>query len=225
MNCIQTKICGITRVADAVAALEAGAEAIGLNFYAKSKRFVSVADAKAIAESVQGQMAIVGVFVNASVEQICEVASAVGLSHVQLHGDEQPGILESLRGRLPDTKFIRAIRVREDDLRTAQLEIDDWQISGVNLVLLDAASLEGFGGTGTQLDWQQLEKLELTVPWLLAGGLTPQNVGNAISLCYPDGVDVASGVETEPGIKSNRLSAEFVSNANTELSNNARKNR
>ena len=115
MNCIQTKICGITRVADAVAALEAGAEAIGLNFYAKSKRFVSVADAKAIAESVQGQIAIVGVFVNASVEQICEVASAVGLSHVQLHGDEQPAILESLSGRLPDTKFIRAIRVREDD--------------------------------------------------------------------------------------------------------------
>lgn len=215
MNRIRTKICGITNVKDAITALEAGADAIGLNFYEKSKRYIEPETAVAVANAVNSETAIVGVFVNSSVESVCEIALKVGLTHIQLHGDEQPKFIDLLRSQLGSTNVIRAVRIMDDDVSGAQLEIDQWQAAGVDSVLLDAGSLDHFGGTGKQLDWTKLNELSFAVPWLLAGGLNPQNVSEAMQLCNPDGVDVASGVESSPGVKNASLVQEFISGSKT----------
>ncbi len=217
MNRIRTKICGITRVEDANAALEAGADAIGLNFYEKSKRYIDPSVALEIADAVKAKMAVVGVFVNSPMQNISEIAKRVGLSHIQLHGDEVPESIESLRRLIEGGKIIRAIRIFDTDLATAQSEIDRWESAGTDMVLLDAASLAAFGGTGKQLDWNRLNELSFKVPWLLAGGLMPENVAAAIGLCQPNGVDVASGVEISPGIKDLNQTREFVFAARAEM--------
>jgi phosphoribosylanthranilate isomerase len=215
MNPIRTKICGITRIKDALTAQEAGADAIGLNFYERSKRYIDPETALSVAEAVKSKTAIVGVFVNSSTKDVCEVAVKVGLTHIQLHGDEQPEFIESLRKQLSSVKIIRAVRMTDDDISAAQVEINQWQTAGVDAVLLDAASLEHFGGTGKQLDWTKLNQLSFAVSWLLAGGLTPQNVAEAMQLCDPNGVDVASGVESSPGVKDTSLVQKFVSESKT----------
>lgn len=213
MKPIRTKICGITRAEDAITAATAGADAIGLNFYPRSKRFVKPATAKPIAEAVRGRLSVVGVFVNSTLEEVFDIVQQVGLSHVQFHGDEQPEVVTELKSKLTNTLTIRAVRVRDDGIQEAQLEIDQWQDAGVDAVLLDAASIGAFGGTGKKLNWGTLEKLTINVPWLLAGGLDPENVADAIATCKPDGVDVASGVESGPGIKNAELVRKFAQNS------------
>lgn len=213
MNPIKTKICGITRIEDAIASVEAGADAIGLNFYHKSKRFVEAKAAKSIANSVREQLAIVGVFVNSSAEEVSEVAEQVGLDFVQLHGDESPELAVRLRELLnPSTRMIRAIRVPADDLQFAQQEVDSWEAFGIDMLLFDPASADAFGGTGKRLDWSTLSKLTIQRPWLLAGGLTPENAAQAISASGPNGADVASGVEVRPGVKDHEAIVSFVKN-------------
>ena len=214
---VQTKICGITRAVDATVAYDAGADAIGLNFYSRSKRFVDRKTAGPIAKSVDGKLAVFGVFVNSSVAEIETICEAAPLTHVQFHGDETPAIVSDLRTALPNIKTVRALRIMDDDLKSAQKEIDEWQEVGVDMVLLDAASLDAFGGTGKTLNWKKLKQLSFNVPWLLAGGLGPANVAEAITLSEAVGVDVASGVEAEPGIKDPKLIQDFVSTAKNEL--------
>ena len=216
---VQTKICGITRVSDAAAACDSGADAIGLNFYSRSKRFVDSETAGAIAKSVDGKASVFGVFVNSTVGEIQTICESVELTHVQFHGDETPDIVAELRAALPKMKTGRAVRILNDDLKSAQQEIDAWQKVGVDLVLLDAASLDAFGGTGTTLNWEALKQLSFDVPWLLAGGLDPTNVAEAIRLSQAVGVDVASGVEAEPGIKDSKLVQGFLSNAEHAFAN------
>lgn len=211
MKPIRTKICGITRAEDAIIAADAGADAIGLNFYAGSKRFVDPQVAQQVANAVRGRVALVGVFVNSSLEEVSDIVNHVGLSHVQFHGDEQPSIVADMKTRLAGTFSIRAVRIREDDFESAQNEINQWQNAGVDAVLLDAAAVGAYGGTGERLNWRALSQLEFKVPWLLAGGLDPDNVTSAITACEPGGVDVASGVELSPGIKSEMLICKFVS--------------
>lgn len=213
MATIRTKICGITIVSDAKVAWEVGADAIGLNFYSKSKRFVDVETAGSIAGSIEGQVAIFGVFVNASISEITEVCSRVALSHVQLHGDESVELVARIREAIAGVKIVRAIRVADDDFERAQKEINAWQAAAIDMILLDAASIGAFGGTGKQLDWNKLNQLSIEVPWLLAGGLDPSNVGIAIANGRPDGVDVASGAESQPGVKNPKLVRDFVANA------------
>jgi len=213
MKPIRTKICGITRVEDALTAAEAGADAIGLNFYALSKRFIEADSAKPIADALRDRVALVGVFVNSTLEEVCDIAERVGLSHIQFHGDELPTMVAELKSKHPNTLTIRAVRVREDDFEAAQSEIDQWQDAGIDAVLLDAASIGSFGGTGKKLNWGALEQLTMNVPWLLAGGLDCENVADAIATCNPDGVDVASGVESSPGIKDAELVRKFVQNS------------
>ena len=211
MKPIRTKICGITRAEDAIIAADAGADAIGLNFYAGSKRFVDPQVAQQVANAVRGRVALVGVFVNSSLEEVSDIVNHVGLSHVQFHGDEQPSIVADMKTRLAGTFSIRAVRIREDDFESAQNEINQWQNAGVDAVLLDAAAVGAYGGTGERLNWRALSQLEFKIPWLLAGGLDPDNVASAITACEPGGVDVASGVELSPGIKSEMLICKFVS--------------
>jgi len=210
---ITIKICGVTNANDAQTAASAGAGFVGLNFYEKSKRFVSVETAKLISQSLDNKIQIAGVFVNATTESIVVIADEVQLTHVQLHGDESPEQWKKIATRLPDVKLIRAIRVFNSDWTAALEQATTWKQAGAAVLLFDAGSDADYGGTGEVLNWKDVTNLELPRPWWLAGGLTPDNVATAIELAKPDGVDVASGVESAPGSKDVDLVRDFLRNA------------
>lgn len=217
MTNIETKICGVTCIEDAQQAIEAGASAIGLNFYAKSKRYIEVDVAAAICRELGHETAFVGVFVNSNTSQVCNIAEKVGLSHVQLHGDEAAEMVAAIKQRLPKLLVVRAIRTRGSQLQEAQAEIELWQDAGADWMLLDAAADGVFGGSGKTLDWNRVSELNFRVPWLLAGGLGPENVARALRLARPSGVDVASGVEIEPGKKCAASVTSFIRAAKASL--------
>ena len=209
------KICGITNVQDALTAASAGADAIGLNFYAKSQRFVKPDVAKKIAAAVPKGMTRVGVFVNATADEIATLVARVPLDFVQLHGDEPAALLAQLP---KDALLIRAVRCGYEGLAPLARFISECRMHGrlPDAVLIDANASSDYGGTGQIADWQQImRQREILdgVPLILAGGLTPTNVGDAIGLVHPDAVDVASGVENEPGRKNATLVAQFVASA------------
>lgn len=210
---LQTKICGITRIEDATCCVAAGADAIGLNFYRGSKRYVEPEIAADIVQFHGTDIATVGVFVNSTHDEIESIVKEVGLSHVQFHGDERRELMFELKNSLPGVQFIRAIRIVDGNLTAAQSEIDQWTAAEVDMILLDAASVGEFGGTGKRLDWSRLDQLRFERPWLLAGGLDPDVVGDAIRIARPDGVDVASGVEEAPGVKDHELIERFMMSA------------
>jgi phosphoribosylanthranilate isomerase len=195
------KICGITRPQDALHAAEAGADLIGLNFWRGSKRFVSDKQARDIVAALPAGVLKVGVFVNPHPLVVSETVEDLKLDRVQLHGDEQTGSWSWLR---PE-QLIRSVRVRDE---ASLKEVEGWE---ADLFLYDAYS-EEFGGSGKRAPWQLLAK-GARRPFLLAGGLTPTNVAEAIAATQPDGVDVASGVETAPGIKDLRKLRAFIKNA------------
>ena len=191
MTC-RIKICGITNLADAQLAVELGADALGFIFYRQTKRWIAPAVAAEICAEIPPFVAKVGVFVNESKAGIQQVLTACQLDVVQLHGEESPDFCQRFQ-----PKVIKAIRVRDmDSLRTAA-EYD------VDALLLDTYTAEQRGGTGQTFDWTlaQQAKTVLHPPLILSGGLTPENVGTAIRQVAPFAVDVASGVESEPGRK------------------------
>jgi phosphoribosylanthranilate isomerase len=198
----RVKVCGITNLEDALAALEAGADMLGFNFYARSPRHVTPEAARLIIEKLPAGVSCVGVFVNESASASVERAARVsGLGAVQLHGDETPEFCRSLRG----LTTIKALRVgpgyRAES--AARFETD--------AVLLDAYSADAWGGTGHTFDWSLAARTREAVPQLLlAGGLKPDNVAAAVEAVRPYAVDVCSGVETSPGRKSAELMRRFV---------------
>ena len=200
------KICGLRTVQDAEAAVAAGADAIGLNFYRGSKRCVDQAAARRIADAVRHRAAVVGLFVNHAPEEIAAVHAAVACDWIQLHGDESANFAERLSGVIdPPPKILRAVRVKtEDQGRLAdRVEAACDPASPPDAVLLDPHT-SGYGGSGTALDWTAAARERSGLggrPLVLAGGLTPENVAEAIQLVRPDAVDVASGVESSPGVK------------------------
>ena len=223
----QIKICGITSKKDAFAVCQSQADAIGLNFYSGSSRYVDTATARAIVQDIRGfdaepmsTIKFVGVFVNMPVAEMVEIASSVGLDAIQIHGDEQPVCLVELRSLIGSRGFelkcgiIRAIRTKpalgsQEDYETNQIsesnriesEIESWVVAGIDSVLLDAAVPGEFGGTGEVVDWGAVAGLKCSVPIVLAGGLRPENVRNAVEVSKVRAVDVASGVEAFPGVK------------------------
>ena len=201
------KICGITNANDALKAFEFGADAIGLNFYPKSLRSVTIAKAKELVTQIPGAMVKVGVFVNQTADSINEICAECGLNYVQLHGDESPDLLNKL-----DTKSIRATRISNYESITS--EINPWVDSGVSAILLDSHSGRQYGGTGKPLDWNQIAEIKLEVPLILAGGLNCDNVSQAISIVRPDAVDIASGIEKFPGSKDHDQMRAFIFSAN-----------
>ncbi|HEX9201927.1 MAG TPA: phosphoribosylanthranilate isomerase [Acidobacteriaceae bacterium] len=206
MSAVQIKICGITRVEDALEAVALGAEMMGLNFYAKSPRFVSPKQAQYIAEAVAGKIKVVGVFVNMNVEEVLEIARTVPLDFVQVHGDESLNECEAIANEF---EVIRALKV--DAGFSPELASEFAFCSGL---LLDTPSA-GHGGAGESFDWTRVdwEKVRGASPFVdifLAGGLNAGNVGEAIEIVHPDVVDVCSGVEAEKGIKSASRMREFV---------------
>jgi phosphoribosylanthranilate isomerase len=199
---VKVKLCGVTSVADAELCVDAGADAIGLNFHPRSPRSVSVTAAREIAERVKGRALIVGVFVDADFERITEVTREVGLECVQLHGDEPPELLARL---LPHV--YKAIRVRD------QSSIEDAARFGGEHLLLDAYVPGEPGGTGKTFAWELARDLARTRRVTLAGGLVPGNVAAAIAAVRPYAVDVASGIERAPGVKDEALVRAFVTAA------------
>jgi phosphoribosylanthranilate isomerase len=184
------KICGITTIEDAEAAIEAGASAIGFVFWPKSPRFIDPHRARQIAAALPPLVATVGVFVNQPREYVNAVASLVRLSAVQLHGDETPAFAASLSNAV-----LKAVSTRSAD-------IDAWP-ARVRL-LLDVDDPVARGGTGRILDWTAAANLAARREILLAGGSTPDNVADAVARVRPFGIDVSSGVERAPGIKDHR---------------------
>lgn len=219
----KTKICGVTTVDDAIMVASSGADAIGLNFFAKGKRYIEPAIAKIVVDAVHethSEMVIVGVFVNESADTILDIVKTGRLMTVQLHGDEKPEMVPKLRelGDAAGLSFdiVRAIRTspRSEtealDLPAVTAEAQKWMGVGVDALLIDAATPDEYGGTGKQVDWQGFSKIDVSVPVFLAGGLTPENVAKAIAMAHPAGVDVASGVETSPGQKDRDKTFAFV---------------
>jgi phosphoribosylanthranilate isomerase len=198
----RVKVCGITNLEDALAALEAGADMLGFNFYPRSPRYISPADARAIIERLPDSASCVGVFVNeptpAEVERIAREA---GLGAVQLHGDERPEFCRELRG----LTTIKALRVGAD------YNVESAAGYETDAVLLDAYVAGARGGTGHTFDWALAALTRERVPKLfLAGGLHPDNVAAAVAAVRPYALDVCSGVETSPGRKSFQLMERFI---------------
>jgi len=190
------KICGITRPEDAEAAVEAGAGAIGFIFWPKSPRFIDPHRARAIAAALPPFVTAVGVFVNQPLAYVNGVASLVALGAVQLHGDETPEYAASV-----SRPVMKAVSVGRDEARV-------WP-SRVRL-LLDVHDPVARGGTGRTIDWAAAADLAARRELILAGGLTPDNVADAVARVRPFGIDVSSGVERAPGIKDHeRLRALF----------------
>ncbi len=212
------KICGITRPEDALAAATAGVDAIGLNFYPQSVRFVGDEQARRIAAAVPAGLVRVGVFVNAAADEIQRTFDRTPLDLIQLHGDEPPEFL----CRLGDRPIVRVFRVASGGLAAAMAYLDRCRQLGATprLVLADAAAGRAYGGTGELADWSGLSGYP-AVNWhpslILAGGLTPDNVSEAIRAVRPAGVDTASGVESSPGIKDTELMKRFVEAARSTL--------
>ena len=191
------KVCGITRLEDALACIEAGVDALGFNFWPGSKRRVTVARAAEIARAVPPGVLRVGVFVKARPDDVRATVATVGLGAVQLHGDEDPA--DYAEAGVPLWQVLRIESALPGSVSAHAAE-----------VLLDARA-EGFGGSGQSFDWSLARGARrYGLPFWLAGGLTPANVGEAVRQAEPPGVDVASGVESRPGMKDPALVRAFV---------------
>jgi len=210
---VRVKICGVTSVEEALAAVEAGADALGLNFYPPSPRALDLSTAQAICRALPPFVVRVGVFVDQPAAKMMEVAATCGLDCLQLHGAEPPETGEVLRPR----RVIKAFRLRtEEDLERL------WPYVGaVDAFLLDAYVPGQPGGTGQTFDWAlavEAQQRFPAVPVILAGGLTPENVARAVRQVQPYAVDVASGVERPPGRKDPAKMRAFVRRAKGEES-------
>ena len=202
MNQFRTrvKICGITRVQDALEAVRCGADAIGLVFYAASPRHVSVQQAQQIVAALPPFISVVALFVNATPAEIEAVLSQVRIDIVQFHGDETAADCERIK--LP---YFKAIRVKSDT-NLLQCALD---FSSANALLLDTYSEAAYGGTGRVFDWDLIPK-NMTKPVILAGGLIAENVSLAIQKIKPYAVDISGGVEVSKGIKDADKIAAFM---------------
>jgi phosphoribosylanthranilate isomerase len=199
---IYVKICGVTRVSDALFCLEAGASAIGLNFVPSSKRRIDETTAKDIVAAVGGRLGVVAVVAGLSVDEMRGLRARTGIHWLQLHGDELPAALE---GVLPHA--LKAVRIGN------AADVGATRIYGGERLLVDAKVEGELGGTGAAFDWRLVQDLARTRAVLLAGGLSPENVGDAVRVVRPFGVDVASGVESAPGIKDPARVRAFVAEA------------
>ncbi len=202
---LRVKICGITRKEDALMAIDSGTDALGFNFYAGSKRFLDFAVARCWIAELAGRVDRVAVVVNAAADVVAGLRDSGCFEAIQFHGDESPE--DCARAAIP--LWLRAVRVRDAASLDAALAYE------TPFLLLDAWTAQ-YGGSGLQLDWKAVRDFVDAQPGrrvVLAGGLTPDNVGDAVTITRPHGVDVASGVEASPGFKDEALVRAFVRQA------------
>ena len=207
----RVKICGLTSAHDAEVISRTKADAIGLNFYAKSPRCITTEQALRVVQATPSRVARVGLFVNATDDEVCTAYDHLGLDFIQLHGDEPPEYLLALGGR----PVIRAFRLGPSGLAPILRYLEACSLPEVNLqaVLIDAYDPARYGGTGETADWNQLAEQRAmlgALPLILAGGLDAANVAEAIVTVRPDAVDTASGVENDPGEKDPQQVAAFA---------------
>jgi phosphoribosylanthranilate isomerase len=194
---LRVKICGITQPEQGQAIAQLGASALGFICVPVSPRYVTPEQIQAITAQVPSECDRIGVFVNADLATIVRTAAIGNLTGVQLHGHESPDVCLQVRQALPQVEILKALRVRNaDTLKEAAI-----YYPYIDTLLLDAYHPHLAGGTGLQLDWQILQSFQPQCPWLLAGGLTPENVLTAVQRLHPSGIDLSSGVERVPGDK------------------------
>jgi phosphoribosylanthranilate isomerase len=203
---VQVKICGITNPEDALFAVEAGADALGFNFYPQSPRYITPLRARSIIEILPQTVLCVGVFVNESLENVTRIANEAGLSGLQFHGDETPEYASAVDNQPAGRRFlIKALRVGTEfnPETAARYETD--------AILLDAFDRRARGGTGQRIDWEVARRTRELVPKLfLAGGLGPDNIKEAIQTVAPYGVDACSALESSPGRKDRARVRDFI---------------
>ncbi|MDO1510321.1 MULTISPECIES: phosphoribosylanthranilate isomerase [unclassified Neisseria] len=199
---IRTKICGFTRPEDARTAAALGVDAVGLVFYEKSKRFVTVEQARKIVDALPPFVSVVALFVNETEARIREILAQVPIDVIQFHGDETPEFCRRF-----ERPYIKAVRVRSaEDIQTACGRFPD-----ARAVLFDAHVDGEYGGTGKSFDWRMLSG-QSNDRWILSGGLTPENVAEAVRITGAQIVDISSGVESVAGVKSAEKMAAFIQN-------------
>ena len=204
MGVPHVKICGVTNLEDARRAVDLGAWAIGLIFYSGSPRRCRASEAAAITAALRRRVEIAGVFVNAHLDEVAHKADDLGLSLLQLHGDEGPAYCAEA-ARRTGCRVIKAARVR------SRGDVDALETFHTDFHLVDGHAPGLAGGTGETFDWSLLRARRTDIPLILSGGLRPENVGEAIAAVHPFAVDVASGVEAEPGRKDpDKLEAFFA---------------
>jgi phosphoribosylanthranilate isomerase len=194
---MRVKICGITQPQQSIAIASLGATALGFICVPSSPRYVTIAQIQAALAPLPPNIDKIGVFANTTISEICQVVQESGLTGVQLHGDETPEFCYQLRQSLSQVEIIKALRVRSLEHLQTTTNYTDY----VDTLLLDAYHPQQLGGTGQTLDWQMLERFNPSLPWFLAGGLTPDNILTALSQITPNGIDLSSGVEHSPGNK------------------------
>ncbi len=192
MSRVRVKICGVTRREDAEAAIRLGADAIGFVLWPKSPRAASVDEAARITAALPSFVTRVGVFVNPSLNEVQDAVARIGLDVVQLHGDESPAGFRTIDARCMKATALES----DDDVRS----VAAW--APEVMPLIDSADAERRGGTGRVADWARAARVAFVRPIVLAGGLTAENVREAIAAVHPWAVDTSSGVEERPGIKS-----------------------
>ena len=205
---VRIKICGITNLEDALMAVEAGADALGFVFFQGSPRYISQEQAAVIIRCLPPFVQTVGLFVNEELAVVNGIADQCGLDLVQLHGEESPDYCAAVKRRI-----IKAFRVKDAS------SLDNMSNYKVAACLLDAWSPAAHGGTGTTFNWEIAARAAASQPIILAGGLTPENVAEAIAAVKPYAVDVSSGVESSPGMKNQVKIAIFVDAVKTVLHN------
>ncbi|MBD1889833.1 phosphoribosylanthranilate isomerase [Coleofasciculus sp. FACHB-712] len=203
---MRVKICGITKPDQGQAIAQLGATALGFICVSSSPRYVSAVQIRSVMERLPPDVERIGVFANTTLEEIYQCVAVANLTGVQLHGGETPEFCRQLRQLLPSVEIIKALRVKTlEDLTQA-----DVYAECANTLLLDAYHPQMLGGTGKTLDWKNLQQFNPSCPWLLAGGLTPDNILDAIAQLHPSGIDLSSGVERSPGDKDlNRVADLF----------------
>jgi phosphoribosylanthranilate isomerase len=197
---VKVKICGIRTLEEARAAVELGADALGFNLWNRSPRYISPDEIRHILVEMPPFVSCVGVFVNEEPEAIRRTVTATGLQVVQLHGDEDEAFVK----HLGDLKIIKALRIDE------AFDLDQLNTCRASAILLDAKVKGEYGGTGQRFDWRLAVEAKKTVRVILAGGLSRENIGEAIRFVRPYAVDVCSGVEAEPGRKDFDKMREFM---------------
>jgi phosphoribosylanthranilate isomerase len=190
----RVKICGVSDPADARRVADLGAWALGMIFWPQSPRACALDTAEAIGAELQRRLELVGVFVNASLDEVAEKVDRCNLTVVQLHGDEGPAYCREV-ARRTGAKVMKAVRVRDG------AQLTDLQRFRTDFHLLDAYSPGKPGGTGETFDWELVRRRRTDIPLVLSGGLTPENVAEAIEATHPYAVDTASGTEARPGVK------------------------
>ncbi|MFP7753096.1 phosphoribosylanthranilate isomerase [Thermodesulfobacteriota bacterium B35] len=203
---IRIKMCGVTRLEDALAAVEAGVDALGFIFFEKSPRNIDPEEARLIIEALPPLVDTVGVFVDRKRNEVEEIIDFCSLAYAQLHGSESPKYCERLARFASPCQVLKVLRVGRT-MDTDQLHAYDEHVRGY---LLDTLASGSMGGTGKVFDWSLIGGLGLQKPFLLAGGLNEDNILDALATVRPYGVDVNSGVEKRPGIKDHEKIRRFV---------------